>query len=829
MKLLPAAAGVLLSLIVLTGLLLRGIGTDTSEYELILRTLDDFALAEASLQRDVLQARAGLLQNYDPLVRTTQEMDALVSNLRQQALAEHVETTIVDRFTSAVTEQDALTEQFKTANALLQNSLSYFGLLSTNPSYGVQAPGLARTTGALAAAILHLIHDPSPESAQTVQDWIDQLATQAPTTGPDEQTTQALLAHARLLHNLLPQVDATLKSLLAASNQAPLEAVRAQFADHHAASEKTTQRLLLLLYLVSLLLLVLLVRLGLRLNAGAQALRRRAAFEHAIAKSSTRLINCPAEETDGQLKLVLGEFCRAIGVGRAYVVLDDKPARVIAWCAEGTTYPPGWPDQAMTLAARLGTTGPDIVAVPDIGALPPGEVRDALAAAGIRGWAFVPLVRAGQVRGILGFDAFRPAWGMVFPLPVVRLAGDAVVNALEREFLERERTKLGVRLERARRMQTIGQLASGIAHNFNNIIGAVLGYAEMAEAQATPGTELAKHVDEIRRATERGRDLIDTILIFGRQSEARARPIPVRSLLAEAASLLHASLPGTVELAIEVSPPGLIVLGKPAQLQQIVLNLCNNASQAMEGRGCVRVTAEQRDVPISLRFTHGELSAGRYVCLAVTDTGRGFDETVAPRLFEPFFTTRTGGTGLGLASVLEIIRDHDGAMNVQSEPGLGSRFEAWLPAAVEGGGAEFTSNDEPALPLGRGEIVLISENEHERLLRDEEMVAALGYEPVGFQRPDEALAAYRADRARFDAVMICDASSDRNGLHLARALHEMKARTPILLAIAFMADLGAEALADAGIAEVLRYPLDSTEVATALARCLRASDALQAQ
>jgi signal transduction histidine kinase len=468
------------------------------------------------------------------------------------------------------------------------------------------------------------------------------------------------------------------------------------------------------------------VRLGLRLRARAQALRRRAAFEHVIAESSTHLINCPAEETGSQLKQVLGAFCRGMGIDRAYVVLDDKPTRVISWCREGSEYPPGWPEQAMRLAERLGATGPDIVAVPDIDALPPGEVRDALAAAGIHGWAFVPLVRTGQVRGILGFDAFGPTWRMVFPLPVVRLAADAVVNALEREFFERERNRLGARLERARRMQTIGQLASGIAHNFNNIIGAILGYAEMAEAQATPSTELAKHIDEIRRATERGRDLIDTILVFGRQSETRARPIPVGSLLTEAASLLHASLPGTTELTIEVSPPDLTVLGKPAQLQQIVLNLCNNASQAMEGRGCVRVTAEYRNVLAPLRLTHGELGAGRYVCLAVSDNGRGFDETVAPRLFEPFFTTRTGGTGLGLASVLEIIRDHDGAMNVQSELGLGSSFEAWLPALVEGDGAAFTSNDEPALPLGRGETVLIIENERERLLRDEEMVAALG-------------------------------------------------------------------------------------------------------
>ena len=115
----------------------------------------------------------------------------------------------------------------------------------------------------------------------------------------------------------------------------------------------------------------------------------------------------------------------------------------------------------------------------------PAPVKDVLAAAGVRAWACVPLIRPGRVRGIMGFDALRPAWDRIFPLPVVRLAGDAVANAVEREFLERDRARLTTRLERARRMQMVGSLASGIAHNFNNIISAILGYSEMAEPQLT--------------------------------------------------------------------------------------------------------------------------------------------------------------------------------------------------------------------------------------------------------------------------------------------------------------------------------------------------------
>ena len=195
----------------------------------------------------------------------------------------------------------------------------------------------------------------------------------------------------------------------------PLEEIRALFSHHRSAVEATAQRFRLLLYLVSLLLLVMLVHLGLRLRARALALRRRAAFEHVIAENSTRLINCPPAETDARLKQVLGELCRAIGVERAYVVLDENPIRVHAWSADGTAYPPGWPNQALALSARLGAAGPDIVTVPDVAALPPGAVKDMLAAAGVRAWACVPLIRPGRVRGIMGFDAVAADMGQRFP------------------------------------------------------------------------------------------------------------------------------------------------------------------------------------------------------------------------------------------------------------------------------------------------------------------------------------------------------------------------------------------------------------------------------
>jgi signal transduction histidine kinase len=829
MRLWPGAIGALLLLALLTWLLVRAIDTNAPVHAEVLRAFDDFALAEASLNRDVLQARAGLLRDYDALTKAAKAMEDALDRLRFHAQMEGLDPGAVDRLAATFGQQEEQTESFKSSNALLQNSLSYVGLLSTSPAFAAQDAQLAPATGALAAAILHLTRDTSPDAVKALQERIDRFAVQAPTVGPDADAAQALLGHARLLHDLLPAVDETLKVLVAVPSRRPLEEMRGLFADRQSAVEATAQRFQLLLYLVSLLLLVMLVRLGLRLRARALAQRRRAAFEHVIAENSTRLINCPPAETTARLNQVLGELCRAIGVERGYVVLDENPTRVNAWCADGTAYPAGWPDQALALSAQLGTAGPDIITLPDVAALPPGDVKDVLAAAGVRGWACVPLIRPGRVRAVLGFDAMqpwrpKPAWDRVFPLPVVRLAGDAVANAIEREFLERDRARLTTRLERARRMQMIGSLASGIAHNFNNIIGAILGFSEMAEPQLVPGSKPAQHVDEIRRAAERGRDLIDKILTFGRRRDARVRPVQVRTLFEEAASLLRASLPSGVELIIEDLPIDAAVSGEPAQLQQVILNLCTNAAQAMEGSGCIRLCAEQKDVAAHFLLSHGELTPGRYVCLAIVDTGPGFDERVARRLFEPFFTTRSAGTGLGLATVREIVRDHDGAMNVQSNAGHGSRFEVWLPVAAAGGTAGVGP---PTLPPGRGETVLIVESEREQRLCDEEMLAALGFEPVGFERPADAIAACRSTPDRFDIILVSHASQTPDGLDLARALHEVAPRQPMLLATASTVDVSIDALSGVGISELLRRPLVSTELAAALARCLRSSATLQ--
>ncbi|HEX4615811.1 MAG TPA: two-component system VirA-like sensor kinase, partial [Stellaceae bacterium] len=625
-----------------------------------------------------------------------------------------------------------------------------------------------------------------------------------------------------LLHDLLPITDGVLRALLAAPSKAELKTLRTMILTRQAASRASAREFRLLLYAASLLLLGVLVHLGLRLRARALALQQRAALEHIIAGISTRLIDAHGQEIDHQIDRALAELAAFLDADRAYFIVSGGLTRRRSWCRNETTFPPGWLDRVPALVARFGVV-PNGTHIRRVNQLPAGAEKDALVAAGLRGWACVS--KSGQCGGcnaILGFDALRPSLiTQSAELGLLGMVLDAIANTVGREHLEQERARLETNLQQARRMETVGALASGIAHNFNNIIGAILGHSEMAEVQLASDSRPARSLKEIRRAGERARDLVDQILAFGRRRDAQRRPVGMKGLIAETSSMLHASLPSRIELAVREVPDAAVISGQPGQLQQVILNLCNNATQAMDQVGRVEIETEVHQITRAQSLTHGDLRPGSYVRIAVSDAGRGIDKMTLEQIFEPFFTTRPAGSGLGLATVREIVREHDGAMNVWSMPGVGSRFEVWLPCIAAP--ASAPRDEVPTSRLGSGETVLVFDDASERLLADEEKLAALGYEPVGFTRADDALAACRTMPNRFDALLVGHVASARSVFDLAAELHESVPDVPILLATASADEIGADALVAAGISEVVHRPLVSSELASALARCLTAS------
>src|ERR1700737_3778402 len=227
------------------------------------------------------------------------------------------------------------------------------------------------------------------------------------------------------------------------------------------------------------------------------------------------------------------------------------------------------------------------------------------------------------------------------------MAFDAIANAVSRIVLEQEKERLQASLQKARRMETIGAFASGIAHNFNNIVGAILGYTEIADARVRSGGQQATSLAEIRRAGERARELVDQILTFGRRGEGRRERICVKALVAETKSLLAASLPPHVGITVSETSEMTVVSAEPAQLQQVILNVCNNAAQAMDKPGVIEIQIGVRELAEELRVGHVGIGPGRFVVVSVSDSGPGMDEATQERIFEPFFTTRPDGHGLG--------------------------------------------------------------------------------------------------------------------------------------------------------------------------------------
>jgi signal transduction histidine kinase len=821
MKVAPAVVGVPLLLLLLTWLLMNGLDLSSARFDRELQALDDFSAFERGLSREVLTARAGLSRNYDELVRVADAYDDSLARLRDAAGSDSEESAAIKVLAALARRQQELVEQFKSKNALLLNSFAYFGIFSARLAASDYRPA-AQLASRLAAAMLQLTLDTSETAAREVQARLEELAL-LPSRSSEADSIQAVLAHGEMLHDLLPGTDALMKSLMAAASNREQDAVHSLIVKRQLAARTSAARYRLLLYAASLMLLGGLVYLGLQLRARAVALRRRAAFEHVIASISTRFINSQPHEMAADVERALEEMAGCIGADRAYFVVAAAPAQTYRWSSEGVEFRSGWPERALDLASRVGRGEDSIIYFPKVRPSLPNDKMNLVVDAGLRGWLCVPSVCGDKVDAVLGFDAVRVGgltqWA---EFALFRMAFDAIANAVRRVKLEQEKERLEAGLQQARRMETIGTFASGIAHNFNNIVGAIIGYTEMADAHVRSGGRPAASLAEIRHAGERARQLVEQILKFGRRGEGKRERIGIKALVAETKSLLAASLPSHVELVVSETPEVATVSAEPAQLQQVILNLCNNAAQAMDKPGVIEVRIEVRETADALRIGRREIGPGRFTIISVSDQGPGIDEATLERIFEPFFTTRTDGNGLGLATVRDIVEEHGGAVEVKTAVGVGTRFDTWLPS--DPSDEPVSAQHAAGISRGAGETVLVLETDRSRLLRHEEILAALGYEPVGFTKLAEAAVTCREAPARFDAALVCHQPGG-SALDFAVSLHDIAPTLPIILTTPSATDLGAPLLAASGITELVHHPLTSMELAGALSRCLAVSAA----
>ena len=389
----------------------------------------------------------------------------------------------------------------------------------------------------------------------------------------------------------------------------------------------------------------------------------------------------------------------------------------------------------------------------------------------------------------------------------------------ESKEAEAERVQLEAQLRESQKMEALGTLAGGVAHDFNNALAAIIGNTELARQDVGPSHLALESLEEIGKASRRAKDLVQQILAFGRRQTLERKPTALALIVVESARLLRSTLPTGVSLIVDCKADTPVVLADAAQVKQILLNLYNNALQAMQDQlrpGVIEVRLE----PCTLGVARSNLRPGRYACFAVRDNGPGMDEVTRTRIFEPFFTTKPKGkgTGLGLAVVHGIVQSHEAHIEVQSTLGEGSEFRIYFPATDTPVSEVTASAPSPAPVHGKGKHVLYVDDEEAIIFLMKRLLERQGFGFSGYTDPQEALAVARSNPGQFDLAVTDYNMPGMSGLEVASALREIRADLPILMASGYITEELRVKAPEAGVSELIYKPNTADDLCEAVAR-----------
>lgn len=381
-----------------------------------------------------------------------------------------------------------------------------------------------------------------------------------------------------------------------------------------------------------------------------------------------------------------------------------------------------------------------------------------------------------------------------------------------------DRKHLESQLRQSQKMEAIGTLAGGVAHDFNNILAGILGFTEMVQDDMAPDSPEHHRLGLVLKGAHRGRDLVKQILTFSRKVEYDQKPVALGGIVEEGLKLLRPLLPATIEIQWNGSPGDDIIFADSAQIHQVLMNLCTNSAQAMGKKGGVLEISVTGDHFKKDSLPPG-MKPGEYAVLTLRDTGSGIKPEVLERIFDPFFTTKVKGegTGLGLSVVHGIVKSHGGSIRVESEPGKGSVFSIFLPKIKRSVG--LTAGEELTSEGGK-ECILFVDDEDILVELNNTRLTQLGYEVVPTTSSLEALTIFKKEPGRFHLVITDYTMPDMTGVELAKKLLKVRSDVPIILCTGYNERISPDKARKAGIREFLLKPQGKHELDLAIRRVL---------
>lgn len=403
-----------------------------------------------------------------------------------------------------------------------------------------------------------------------------------------------------------------------------------------------------------------------------------------------------------------------------------------------------------------------------------------------------------------------------------RKVAGVVQDITQQKRAETEKLILERRLRHAQKMESIGQLAGGIAHNFNNILAAVIGYTELAREAVEIGSGVREDLTEALAAANRAKEMVRQILAFSRQSDEALRPVRIDTVARETLKLIRSTLPATIDIQQKLSSDAQ-VMANPTQVHQIFMNLCSNAAYAMAPFGGTLMVGLRDVVLGEAAAENWKLKPGDYLLLTVSDTGVGIAPDIIDSIFDPYFTTKgpVDGSGMGLAMVHGIVESYGGRIDVDSTLGKGSQFTICLPTTPRDGQSELTPPTQRN-PAGTERIMFVDDEPSIANL-GKQMLERLGYTVTPMTSSVEALERFKAGPRDFDLVITDLTMPLLTGDRLAAELMHIRPDIPVVLCTGYSKETTADFAAEIGIRAFACKPLSKAELAETVRRVLDAS------